>query len=186
MRITKEPEERKQEILDTAMRLFYEKGYEKTSIADIAKVIGVAQGLCYRYFPSKEALFDSAIEQYANELVKKFIIPQSNKVLSLKEVLENMPIMVETENTNYYNVLHVVENKKFHDQLALKVCEKLLKPVTELLEKAQKKGEVHIDDIQAAATFCVYGQLGILLDNNVPTEEKGQRIRAFLIYVLRL
>lgn len=29
MRITKEPEERKQEILDTAMRLFYEKGYEK-------------------------------------------------------------------------------------------------------------------------------------------------------------
>ena len=57
MRITKEPEERKQEILDTAMRLFYEKGYEKTSIADIAKEIGVAQGLCYRYFPSKEALF---------------------------------------------------------------------------------------------------------------------------------
>lgn len=47
MRITKEPEERKQEILDTAMRLFHEKGYEKTSIADIAKTIGVAQGLCY-------------------------------------------------------------------------------------------------------------------------------------------
>ena len=36
MRIVKEPEERKQEILETAMRLFYEKGYEKTSIADIA------------------------------------------------------------------------------------------------------------------------------------------------------
>ena len=45
MRITKEPEERKQEILDTAMRIFYEKGYEKTSIADIAKAIGVTQGL---------------------------------------------------------------------------------------------------------------------------------------------
>ena len=49
MRITKEPEERKQEILDTAMRLFYERGYEKTSIADIAKTIGVAQGLCNAY-----------------------------------------------------------------------------------------------------------------------------------------
>ena len=78
MRITKEPEERKQEILDTAMRLFYEKGYEKTSIADIAKEIGVAQGLCYRYFPSKEALFDCAIEQYADEIVSKFTISKGN------------------------------------------------------------------------------------------------------------
>ena len=68
MRITKEPEERKQEIIETAMRLFHEKGYEKTSIADIAKAIGVAQGLCYRYFPSKEALFDCTIDQYAQVL----------------------------------------------------------------------------------------------------------------------
>lgn len=37
MRISKEPEERKQEILETAMQLFAEKGYEKTSISDIAK-----------------------------------------------------------------------------------------------------------------------------------------------------
>lgn len=186
MRIAKEPEERKQEILDTAMRLFYEKGYEKTSITDIAKAIGVAQGLCYRYFSSKEVLFDSAIDQYAGELAKKFIFPQSNHVSSLKEILETMPMMVETENTNYYKAFHVVENKKFHDQLALKVCEKLLKPVTELLEKAQQNGEIHVDDIQTAAMFCVYGQLGILLNNNVSTEEKGQRIRAFLIYALRL
>ena len=57
MQITKDPQERKQEILETAMRLFQEKGYEKTSISDIAKAIGVAQGLCYRYFPSKEVLF---------------------------------------------------------------------------------------------------------------------------------
>ena len=65
MRISKEPAERKQEIIDTAMRLFYEKGYEKTSISDIAKAMNVAQGLFYRYFPSKEVLFDTAVEQYA-------------------------------------------------------------------------------------------------------------------------
>ncbi len=40
MRISKEPEARKQEILETAMKLFAEKGYEKTSISDIAKEIG--------------------------------------------------------------------------------------------------------------------------------------------------
>ena len=186
MRVTKEPEERRQEILDTAMRLFYEKGYEKTSITDIANAIGVAQGLCYRYFPSKEALFDTAIDQYAEELAGKFVLPQSSKPLTLKEILETMPMMVETEDTDYYKALHVNENRKFHDQLALKVCEKLWKPVMELLKYAQENGESCLDDIETAARFCVYGQLGILLDGDIPKEEKGERIRAFLLYALRL
>ena len=81
MRITKEPEVRKQEILDTALKLFGENGYEKTSITDIAKAIGVAQGLCYRYFPSKEALFDSAIEQYADVLVEQFADAETDRLL---------------------------------------------------------------------------------------------------------
>ena len=38
---------------------FWEKGYEKTSMTEIAQAMQVAQGLCYRYFPSKEALFQT-------------------------------------------------------------------------------------------------------------------------------
>ena len=186
MRITKEPEERKQEILDTAMRLFYEKGYEKTSIADIAKNIGVAQGLCYRYFPSKEALFDSAIEQYAEKLVNRFSVPSHHDKITLKEFIETMPIMVETEDNAYYKTLHVVENKKFHDQLTLIVCEKLSRIVANVLEHAKEEGEISIDDTRSAALFCVYGQIGILLSKNYTAEEKEKHIREFLIYALRL
>ena len=36
------------------------------------------------------------------------------------------------------------------------------------------------------SVFCVYGQLGILLDNNLDQSEKAKKIRAFLIYALRL
>ena len=61
MRVSKEPEERKQEILNAAIEVFAKKGYEKTSISDIAQTINVAQGLCYRYFSSKEELFDAAL-----------------------------------------------------------------------------------------------------------------------------
>lgn len=91
MRITKEPEVRKQEILDTALKLFGENGYEKTSITDIAKAIGVAQGLCYRYFPSKEALFDSAIEQYADVLVEQFADAETDDRKTLRQIIEEMP-----------------------------------------------------------------------------------------------
>ena len=185
MRITKDPQERKQEILETAMRLFQENGYEKTSISDIAKAIGVAQGLCYRYFPSKEVLFDEVVDQYATMQVQA-LSATAKKDMTLKQILEGMPTTVETDDDDYYQLFHGVENQKFHDQLSLKVCEKLVPIVTKLLEAAQANGEIHIDDIEAAAYFCVYGQLGILLSNGADMEERGKRIRAFLIYALRL
>ena len=184
MRITKDPQERKQEILDTALRLFQEKGYEKTSISDIAQEIGVAQGLCYRYFPSKEALFDDVIDQYAAVQVQA-LSSAMKKGASLKQTLEGMPTTVES-NDRYYPLFHGVENRKFHDQLSLKICEKLVPIVTELLASAQAKGEIHLEDIETAASFCVYGQLGILFNPGMDADEKGQRIRSFLRYALRL
>ncbi|MBU3877244.1 TetR/AcrR family transcriptional regulator [Faecalicatena sp. AGMB00832] len=186
MRITKEPEERKQEIIETAMRLFHEKGYEKTSIADIAKAIGVAQGLCYRYFPSKEALFDCTIDQYAQVLADRLSLPADIPDMPLKQLLKAMPADVETDDSDFYQVFHEADNKKFHDQLSLKVCEKLVPAVIRLLEKARENGEITIDDIETAAYFCVYGQLGILLNNHGSAEEKAKRIYDFLIYALRL
>ena len=39
LRITKDPTERRQEILDTALKLFWEKGYEKTSMTEIAQAM---------------------------------------------------------------------------------------------------------------------------------------------------
>ena len=102
MRITKGPEVRKQEILDTALKLFGEKGYEKTSIADIAKAIGVAQGLCYRYFPSKEALFDSAIEQYANVLAAQYTVVPKDDTQTLRQVIEDMPLTAEVLKTGSF------------------------------------------------------------------------------------
>ena len=97
-----------------------------------------------------------------------------------------MPTTIEDRDTKYYSVFHGADNKKFHDQLALKVCEKLVPFVEKLLQGAQQKGEIQVDDLQTTSVFCVYGQLGILLDNNLDQSEKAEKIRAFLIYALRL
>ena len=97
-------------------------------MTDIAKAIGVAQGLCYRYFPSKEALFDSALEQYADILVEQFVGSEKDDHKTLRQIIEEMPSTMEEErDTKYYSAFHGIENKKFlPDQLSLKVCEKLV------------------------------------------------------------
>ena len=140
MRITKEPEVRKQEILDTALKLFGENGYEKTSITDIAKAIGVAQGLCYRYFPSKEALFDSAIEQYADVLVEQFADAETDDRKTLRQIIEeNACHYGKTGHKIIILFFYGTENRKFHDQLALKVCEKLVPLVRKTAATCQTK-----------------------------------------------
>lgn len=47
MRVVKEAEERRNEILDTAERLFVEKGFDGTSTNDILNDIGIARGTLY-------------------------------------------------------------------------------------------------------------------------------------------
>ena len=53
------PEETEHRILDSARRLFAEKGYEKTSIQDILNDLGdLSKGAIYHHFKSKEAILD--------------------------------------------------------------------------------------------------------------------------------
>jgi AcrR family transcriptional regulator len=56
-RLTEQGRERKQQLLDTASELFASRGYESTRIADICAAAGVAKGLFYWYFDTKESLF---------------------------------------------------------------------------------------------------------------------------------
>lgn len=50
------PEERRARIVSAAARLFAERGYEETGVADIAAEAGVAVGTVYRFFPDKPSL----------------------------------------------------------------------------------------------------------------------------------
>ena len=64
---TKDPEERKKEIIQIARELFEENGINKTKVSDIVKSLGVAQGLFYYYFPSKKAIIIAVGEQIIRE-----------------------------------------------------------------------------------------------------------------------
>ncbi|MBS4535622.1 TetR/AcrR family transcriptional regulator [Clostridium sp. D2Q-14] len=187
-RITKEPEVRKQEILDAAMVLFYEKGYKKTSMTDIANKIGVAQGLCYRYFPSKEILFDCSIQEYAQRLADKMKLILCDDSLTLKQKLEQTPSYIdfEKEDSISYKLFHNENSKRIHDQLSMKVCEVMVPVVAELFRKANENGEIHLPDPETAASFAVYGQLGILLNEQIHSKEKIVRIKEFLKFILQV
>jgi TetR/AcrR family transcriptional regulator, fatty acid metabolism regulator protein len=51
--------DRRQQILDAAVRVFARQGFHTCRVSDIAAQAGVAHGLVYHYFPSKEAVLDT-------------------------------------------------------------------------------------------------------------------------------
>lgn len=59
-------------ILDHALRLFAEHGYEATSVRMIAQAAGIAQGLLYNYFTSKDQLLYAIFEQSMADVRESF------------------------------------------------------------------------------------------------------------------
>jgi AcrR family transcriptional regulator len=58
-------EGRQDEILEAAVRLWAERGFQGTSMAAIASEVGLAKGTLYLYFPSKDALLDAVLRRYS-------------------------------------------------------------------------------------------------------------------------
>ncbi len=61
---------RKHEFMITALELFYQKGYENTTIKDIIDELGVSKGAFYHYFESKEDVIISIAREFTQRTVR--------------------------------------------------------------------------------------------------------------------
>ncbi|MET1412193.1 TetR/AcrR family transcriptional regulator [Roseibium sp. HPY-6] len=68
-RRTRDPETKRAALLDAALHLFTEEGYENVSIADIAKRAGIAVGTVYRFYDNKITLLRAMLESLEDEFV---------------------------------------------------------------------------------------------------------------------
>lgn len=64
MRLIKNPEERRNEILDAAEILFITKGYTKATVMDILQACNIAKGTFYYYFQSKEEVMNAIVMRF--------------------------------------------------------------------------------------------------------------------------
>lgn len=64
----KHPEETVRKILEIARKLFWEKGYEQTSMQDIVRELGMSKGAIYHHFKSKEEILCRISDDYYNDM----------------------------------------------------------------------------------------------------------------------
>jgi AcrR family transcriptional regulator len=79
--------EKKQQIIDVALKCFADKGYQSTSIQEIADALGMAKGSLYFYFKSKEDLLVSICKHHFDLMLKDFRSIMENSGLAPRDKL---------------------------------------------------------------------------------------------------
>lgn len=90
MAIVVEHEKRKKEILDKALDLFMENGYEDVTFQKIADKCGVTRTTLYIYFKNKKEIFAWSIKQLTNEIQSSLLKIIDNRDLSYEERLKSV------------------------------------------------------------------------------------------------
>jgi AcrR family transcriptional regulator len=92
-----EPETRRQAILDAALSVFAERGFEAARLDDVAARAGVAKGTLYLYFRDKEALFEELVRGAVSPIIEAVSRAASAPDVPAHVVLETFFALFEKE-----------------------------------------------------------------------------------------
>ena len=68
-------------MIDSARRLFIEKGFEDTTMCDIAELAGVNRSTLHYYFPNKDVMFKAVFSSILNHETKRFLVMNGKAML---------------------------------------------------------------------------------------------------------
>jgi AcrR family transcriptional regulator len=115
-----EKEERRQQILDGARRLFDERTFSDISVSAVAREVGVAKGTLYIYFDSKEALFLDLLLSEMSEWFEAVaaVVPRPATVEQVARVITE-ELVKRPQLPRLAGILHSVLEHNIGDELAL-------------------------------------------------------------------
>ena len=180
-RVVKAPEERKEELLATAMRLFAEKGYDNVSVRSVAREAGVAPGLAYHYFDSKQRMFDEAIEAYSRRCAEPACEIWDDRSLSLDEKIDRaIDVMADHDAFPYREFFHENGEGTLHDRLSLGICEAVRPHLRSALELDAALRGAAADDAEALSSMMVCSCIGLASGLGMPDEGAAAVARRYL------
>jgi len=144
MRIIKKPEERRNDILDAAERLFTTKGYSATTVNDILQTVGIAKGTFYYYFQSKEEVMDAVVMRFIDTEIEAAQAIATDPNLQAAEKLFQI-IMAHNRDTDrkeqMIEQLHEINNAEMHQKSLVETILRLSPVLTGVIEQGIAEGK---------------------------------------------
>lgn len=148
VRISKDPDVRRAEILDTAEKLFIGKGYHETSVSDITQAIGVAKSTFFYYFKTKEEILEAIVQRLTDGIIQAIRWITENRALSAIEKLERMLIaefQIARDKRELVCNLHEIPNADMHQRLIVTMVQNYTPYLARVLEEGNREGVFNAD-----------------------------------------
>lgn len=167
-RTVKDPEIRKNELVDAAEDLFKEKGYSKTSVSDIVNRVGVAHGLFYYYFDSKEDVIDAIVQRMVDEFVLSINKIIDNEELNAKEKFKQLFFQTfdrKKEKIYFFDYYKQEENRLMYSKYMTTISDKVVPLITEIIEQGIEESLFETEYPRETVEFWLYGRLSMDISN---------------------
>ena len=158
-------EEKRRLILDAAVRVFARDGFHTSRVGDIAEEAGVAHGLLYHYFSSKDEVLLTVFSENWSDLLVRFEAVESSEEPADEKLRGLVKILLRTWRNDPALVTVMVRDVARTEQLRVQVVEvrEAFAILERVIEEGQASGEFRRDVDARFASWIVYGGLEEIL-----------------------
>jgi AcrR family transcriptional regulator len=138
-------EKSRQQILDSALKLFSHRGYGATSVRDVAEEAGLSKGNVYHHFPDKESIFRALLDRYFQVMsAPEFPFNRALASGSFPENLENIGQAVRQVVRDYreYALLIYVDVVEFDGSHIRRFYENMAERFQSFIKSSGMEGEL--------------------------------------------
>jgi AcrR family transcriptional regulator len=158
-------EEKRRLILDAAVRVFAHKGFHTSRVGDIAEEAGVAHGLLYHYFSSKDEVLDTIFRETWSELLEEIDAIESSEAPA-REQLQRVAARLLGSWQREPDVIRVLIKEIARSPEVQQRIGELVKPIEaiqRIIARGQETGEFRGDFDARLAGIVFYGGVEELL-----------------------
>ncbi len=158
-------EEKRRLLLDAAVRVFARKGYHTCRVGDIAEEAGVAHGLLYHYFASKEELLETVFRENWSDLLGAVKAVEESGEPAREQLRQVAAILLRSWRRDPDLVRVLVREVARSPQVQLRVAEigEAFEALERIVRRGQEAGEFRSDLDPRLAAVIFYGALEEIL-----------------------
>jgi AcrR family transcriptional regulator len=168
----REKENRRNEILDAAQKVFFERGLQAGTMDEIAKVAELSKGTLYLYYSSKEDLY-LAVMMLGMETMHQMFLEAHDQsgpvVVQLKRLIDAYYEFFQ-KHRGYFRMFSFFENPQFHKQVSeemIKACsqqdQKTSSLALELIQRGINEGMIDPDLNPAEIAVILWSSANAIL-----------------------
>lgn len=177
-------------ILDTAEKLFIEKGFSSASTNDIIKELNISRGTLYYYYKTKEDILDEVINRIITNIVSKAsLIAYDESLPVLKRLLETMLSLNVSNDLGIMimDELHRPENALMHQKIEDSLIESVTPIITHIVNDGIKENIFKTEyPKETVEMILIYSNKVFSSDIKYKKEDRMHKINAFIVNVEKM